>query len=61
MSKIVYESITFLIFLGSSSDIKSLTGSRASSPGISSCCSKQKHSSFFICAAAFDGATLGTA
>ena len=51
----------FLIFEGSSFETNSLTGSSASSPGISSCCSKQKHSSFFRCAAAFDGATLGTA
>ena len=47
--------------LGSSSSKISLTGKRASSPGASSCCSKQKHSNFFKCAAAFEGATLGTA
>ena len=51
----------FSIALGSSSDTRSFTGNKASSPGANSCCSKQKHSNFLRCAAAFDGATLGTA
>ena len=51
----------FFMFAGSSFETKSFTGRSASSPGINSCCSKQKHSNFFKCAAALDGATLGTA
>ena len=49
------------MFDGNSFETNNFTGNNASSPGINSCCSKQKHSSFFKCAAALEGATLGTA